>query len=305
MASVLERIASRGRSAMNFLLLTALLVSWIASRKTPDVLSSAKVIALTVPWSSESTPKELSIPDGVKQYVQCQPEDYTVDRTPHLLNVRVLDFLKPLPKVEDRLADLGYIGSEPRDENDCDCDCDPNCGRSDFDVLLDAKADIHRLDSAYRDSGLKETATLRDLIAHLKRNARLRLPLIGQTTSPAVGVGAIVSAQALILLYITSVARAGMSALRRELREGAEDWVFLHPGLLGIILGILWLITPVLAMTGVLFLGRVQIPSVAALPMLFVLLASTYFSIRTIVRFRRLYYENDSQRSVDKNDLTP
>ena len=303
MASVLERIASRGRSAMNFLLLTALLVSWIASRKTPDVLSSAKVIALTVPWSSESTPKELSIPDGVKQYVQCQPEDYTVDRTPHLLNVRVLDFLKPLPKVEDRLADLGYIGSEPRDENDCDCD--PNCGRSDFDVLLDAKADIHRLDSAYRDSGLKETATLRDLIAHLKRNARLRLPLIGQTTSPAVGVGAIVSAQALILLYITSVARAGMSALRRELREGAEDWVFLHPGLLGIILGILWLITPVLAMTGVLFLGRVQIPSVAALPMLFVLLASTYFSIRTIVRFRRLYYENDSQRSVDKNDLTP
>ena len=147
--------------------------------------------------------------------------------------------------------------------------------------LTELEWHVERLD-------LGPTATLRD-IAETAR-PRITIPGSGQSIPMAAGVAHSITGLACVYLYLVSLIRALRDATEEYESAFTGDWLFLHPGLLGPILGVVWLVLPLfaLASAGAVVFGIQSVNSVSSVApyAILVLLVAMPWSIVASFRTR-------------------
>ena len=135
---------------------------------------------------------------------------------------------------------------------------------------------------------LGPTATLRE-VAEAAR-PRITIPGSGQSIPMAAGVAHSIAGLACVYLYLVSLIRALRDASNEYDSTLTGDWLFLHPGLLGPILGVVWLALPMfaLALAGAVVFGIQSVNSVSSIApyAILVLLVALPWSIVASFRTR-------------------
>lgn len=98
------------------------------------------------------------------------------------------------------------------------------------------------LDKLYRETQLGPEATFGDLAEGSR--GRVYIPVIGQAVYVEEATRILGVAIVVLLIYLVSLLRALKAATVRKFQENAMDWIFLHPGILGVLIGAIWLFLP-------------------------------------------------------------
>jgi len=264
-------IMSRMRSAMQLLLLSALLMLWQSTRIDPDIVAIAKDLANADDelWPSSKMPR------AIKEYKQLQPEDYSFDRSDKLLELVPQEVLDVIPSVKQRLASLGYAGGS-----------DNPLQLASLSAFTDNLNDFSK---AFDASSQDPSRPLRYVAQALQRQRRLKVPFLDQTLDPASGILAVSVAQFLLLIYLLSYMWTLRGVLIRQGPKGMEEFLFVHDGWLGVGLGGIWLMSPGLALAWLVAQGHFALSVSTRLICLAMLVAASAGCLVLSLGIRRQY----------------
>ena len=162
-------------------------------------------------------------------------------------------------------------------------------------LLAELEWQIERLE-------LGPTATLMEVANEAR--PRIAIPGSGQSIPMAAGVALSITGLACVYLYLVSLLRALREAMREYDSAMSGEWLFLHPGLLGPTLGLLWLLMPFAALfsAGRVVFGVQSIDSVSSSAeyTIFVLLIALPWSV--VAAFRARWKQNRLAREATASE---
>ncbi len=232
----MEAIVKRVRFAMQAILIATLLLILPVSSEQPDILSlatrSADTIALLRPcWMAVSGkfPNDSKNEEFHQYWLGIVSEDSPTspdDRSAIVSNWQV----------QDIIVFRSYLSLRAT-ENFADVEC--SVGSDDLNELSES---LSLLDKLYREARLGSQATFAEL-AEASR-ARVQIPVIGEAVYTEKAAKVLGTAILVLLVYLVSLLSALMASIDRSFEENAMDWIFFHPGFLGVTLGLIWLCLP-------------------------------------------------------------
>jgi hypothetical protein len=127
-----------------------------------------------------------------------------------------------------------------------------------IDVL---RRSLSQINDVYQETLYPQSATFLQLSESIR--GRVTVPVIGRTVYIEDALLIIAAALIFVFLYLISLVGALMAAVKREEESDAMEFIWFHPGWLGITLGILWLAAP--AIIFIFSVLRSVIPNVLGL----------------------------------------
>lgn len=213
---------------MNLLLITVLLSIWAASRDVPNILQKVSTILDREWWDKVSNTRSVSMemPKDFWEYQRLKSEGSTDAANDIARMMRVRDLFVIFPDVD---KEFGQTEGKARDGK-----------------LEQLRSSLRQLQQVFYNTDLGSEATVQELVRAVEHSGKLKLPLIEETVSFGVGVMALAFGQSLILLYLISLSLAIQEWIVTNTGGVDTSWIFFHPGELGMGLGAMWALSPLL-----------------------------------------------------------
>jgi nitrogen fixation-related uncharacterized protein len=239
----METLVQRIRLAMNLTLVASLLLFWGLSSGRPDDVLGLGMEILDRTRSLEylttgRIPNKSTVPDTFAEIYELEDSDVSVSRETLLRWTPVKDLLRMRYHLHPSLMqDLLERGEPSRAVSEA---------IEDFKRLELAH---ERLRQIYGRSRLDADATLGQLIDYTQTG--VRIPIINEQVHMESAFRLFAIGATGVLLYLLSCLKALGYMAKSEGGGKGRDWVFFHPGWLGLFIGSVWVLAP----AGVAFLS--------------------------------------------------
>ena len=296
----MENLINRARASMNLILVATLLLSWGVFRESPDVISLGLNIHSLVSESVKPmrTPAMSAFLDDIavsQSKGLTKEQAVAIVQVANLLSFREANFatlfLFKSPEPSRRSGQLDLANRLTRDFEKIENfkEIKPRF-KPYARLMLSAKAErlenyLSELERLFQEAKISEAGSLKDL--EEKVSLRIKLPLIGESIAAGFAITLISLGLLGPYLYLlsTSAAIRGEIAFLTE-RKGL-DWVFFHPGTLGVSIGVLWVSGPGIVATTGLLCGKLSGPE--GIGLVIVLIVAGALSARTAIITRKAF----------------
>jgi hypothetical protein len=276
----MKEILKRIHGVMRLLLVASVVLIYPIAQSPPDVIEAGRETldvlgCIKDYWTSLR--EELRGSPEVQHYFRgLRSEDsptYPQERRVIISRIRV----STITNLEARLS---YRDLEEPREKFGGVHYDDEYAHKDLESWIQTlKKNIPTLRKVHMESGLGENATFEALAEAVRHKAKL--PVVGEYLYIEVAVKVVAIAVVVLLLYLSSLLTALQVTMRSE-DHAPVDWVFVHPGILGLVLGVLWLNLPALIVLYATVVGVISLGLGIVLTILLAVggIAVTYLSLR-------------------------
>lgn len=314
----MEKLVQRVRSAMNLLLIWALVLFWVATIEPVDIhrlclnlqsnwidLSSAAINGGKVaePSLARSTGPPLSAGQAaLLQRFRSQCNCLSTIKYASMSSFLHREATEPA--IEYAAACRRALQTAQQGAQDKH----PGLSSEQTSKLIvTIERQLAELDWHIERLDLGPTATLMDVAREAR--PRITIPGSGLTIPMAGGVALSIVGFTCVYFYLVSLLRALRDALDDEDISTARDWLFFHPGWLGPLLGLVWLSLPLVALqaAGTTVFSVQAVSSVSKLAMYTALLlpfAWLWCVIAAIRTRRKLGQQSRSEVSASRPEVS-
>lgn len=306
----MARLVDRARAAMNLVIVTSLLVLWAVSQESINVINIGMSIHSTaerISFDSDESYKHegiISFRRSVDDLLKSVRENSGDNLREKIGNVSASTILAARPPSTNNILPASLVLraiasgalvlmedelASRKGQGDVEDVVNDNSVSINAFIWFGSEAlanEVDHLDRLMSDAELSEQLTLQEVQNRLSK--KITIPFIEQEL-PIVGAIPLIAAALLVpLLYLLSLCGAMKLAAERVDNHDGIDWVFFHPGILGLVVGIAWLAAPgLVVLFGTVYFQSVQmgigIPLVVGL-----VIIATLIVIRA-VRARRVF----------------
>ncbi len=249
----MEQMTARARAVMNLMLLATIILAWTGFHKRPNVLQ----LGLNIFQLAQNATK-LQKPEKFDEFIS-QVRMYRLQgsddaqaigsvKVSTILSLADLDMksLFPRTKTLSKKIESTVEAKMPQVFEALGLDLSATAVRQ-YSITYSPEAQrfqryLDQLDRFFADSKATEKASMKEL--HDKVIPKIEIPFLKQKVPIEIATTLLSLGLLPVFLYFISICRAMKVESQLTQERKGTDWIFFHPGRLGVCLAILWLSGP-------------------------------------------------------------